>query len=113
MSVKKLIMDTLTPLGVPVEFLTREDDGTFPFLVFNVTETPVDFSDDEEEGTLYLVSINIFSKPDYNFEVLKLEIIKAMKAAGFIKKIIPATELMEKEQVYNQPMAFVYYAPTN
>lgn len=113
MNIKKKVMETLTPLGVPVEFLTREDDGTFPFLVFNITETPMDFSDDEEEGTLYLVAVNIFSKPDYNFEKLKIEIIQAMKEAGFIKKIIPATELMEKEQVYNQPMAFVYYAPTN
>lgn len=108
-SIKKRIMEALTPLGVPVEFLTRESDGTFPFIVFNVTETPVDFADDEEVATLYLVSVNIFSLPEYNFEALKLQIIESMKNAGFKKQLIPPCEFIEKEKVYNQPMAFTYY----
>ncbi|HAU85083.1 MAG TPA: hypothetical protein DCW90_06170 [Lachnospiraceae bacterium] len=109
MSVKRKVMEALLPLGVPVEFLTREDDGKFPFIVFNVSETPYDFADDEEEGTLSMISVNLFSKPEYNFENLKKEIIKAMKENGFIKNQIPATEWLEKEKVFNQPMAFVYY----
>lgn len=109
MSIKKRIMDALKPLNVPVEFLSREDDGIFPFIVFNVSETPCDFEDDEETGILYMVSVNIYSKADYNFEKLKLDIVKQMKEHGFKKNQIPATEWLDNEQLYNQPMAFVYY----
>ena len=103
-------MKTLSPLDVEVCFLEREDDGTFPFVVFNVSETPLYFSDDEEEVTFYMITINIFSKPEYNFESLKLEILKLMKDAGFRKTKIPNAEFLESENVYNQPMGFSYFS---
>lgn len=109
MDIKEKIMKTLTPVCPDVTFLSRVDDGTFPFLVFNVTETPVNYEDDEDNATLYLVAVNIYSKPDYNFESLKLGIINAMKDAGFKKQIVPSAEFLEKEMVYNQPLAFSIY----
>lgn len=108
MSVKARVMKTLSSLDVEVCYLEREDDGTFPFVVFNVAETPLSFSDDEEDMTLFLVTINIFSKPDYNFESLKNEIVKLMKDAGFRKTKIPNAEFLESENIYNQPMGFAY-----
>lgn len=113
MSIKKRVISALSPLGVPVAFLSRKDDGKFPFIVFNVSETPYDFSDDEEEGTLYMVSVNIFSKPDYNFEKLKKDIIKSMVDNGFVKGAIASTELIENDGdgIFNQPLGFVRYEP--
>lgn len=113
MSIKKKITTTLSVLGVPYAFLSRKDDGKFPFIVFNVSETPYDFSDDEEEGTLYMISINIFSKPDYNFEKLKKDIIEVMVDNGFVKGSIPNTEFIENDGdgIFNQPLGFVYYQP--
>ena len=110
MSIKAKVMKTLSPLDVEVCFLEREDDGTFPFVVFNVSETPLYFSDDEEEVTFYMITINIFSKPEYNFESLKLEILKLMKDAGFRKTKVPNAEFLESENVYNQPMGFSYFS---
>ena len=108
--IKSKIMETLSPLeGIDVCFLERDDDGVFPFIVYNVSEVPYSFSDDEEDITLYLVTINIFSKPDYNFEYLKLRIIELMKNNGFRKTEIPGAKFMEQENVYNQPMGFSYF----
>lgn len=109
MSVKAKVVETLSPLGVEVCFLERDDDGTFPFIVFNIAETPACFSDDNEEITLYMVTVNIFSKPDFNFENLKLQILDAMKNAGFRKTKVPNAEFMESENVYNQPIGFSYF----
>jgi len=107
MDVKSKVMNALSSLeGIDVCFLERSDDGTFPFIVYNVDEVPLYYSDDEEEMTLYLITINIFSKPDYNFENLKTKIVKLMKENGFKKTKIPAAEFMEQENVYNQPMGF-------
>lgn len=109
MSVKSKIMDTLSPLPVDVCFLEREDDGTFPFIVWNFSEHPLMYSDDEEDVVLYLITVNIFSKPDYNFEALKLQIKDLMEDAGFRRTKFPQAEYHEKENVYNQPMGFMYY----
>lgn len=109
MSVKAKIMKTLAPLELDVCYLERDNDGTFPFVVFNVAEIPLEYADDEEEVTMYMVTINIFSKPEYNFESVKLQILSLMKNAGFRKTQIPNAEFLEGEKVYNQPMGFVYY----
>lgn len=109
MSIRAKVMKALSNLGVEVCFLEREDDGKFPFIVYNISEAPLMFSDDEEEVTLYMVTINIFSKPDFNYESLKKEVVKRMKDAGFRKTKIPNAEFMEAENVYNQPMGFACY----
>ena len=109
MSIKSLIMQTLSPLGVDVCFLERSDDGTFPFIVYNISEMPVCFSDDDEEAILYLVTINIFSRPDYNYESLKNQVIDSMKSAGFKKTGVPDAEYLELQDVYNQPIGFSYF----
>lgn len=109
MSVKARVIKALSDLGVEVCFLEREDDGNFPFVVYNISESPLYFSDDEEEMTIYMVTINIFSKPNFNYEALKKEILVKMKEAGFRKTKIPDAEFMESENVYNQPMGFMTY----
>lgn len=109
MDIKEKVMSILQPICKDVSFLSREADNVFPFLVFNVTETPMDYADDTDNATLFLVAINIFSKPDYNFEAMKLNIIEQMVKAGFKKQIIPPAQFMEKEDVYNQPLAFSIY----
>ena len=109
MGIKEKVMTTLLQVTQDVTFLSRDDDGTFPFVVFNITEVPVNFEDDDDAATLFLVAVNIFSKPEYNFESMKIDIIKAMKDAGFKKQQIPPAEFLEKENVYNQPLAFSIY----
>lgn len=107
MSVKADVVEALSSLDVDVCFLERSDDGEFPFVVFNVSESPLAYADDEEDLTLFMVTINIFSKPDYNFESLKLKILQLMKNHGFTKTQIPNAEFLEAENVYNQPMGFM------
>lgn len=109
MSVKQKVNDVLNELDVESYFLEKDDNGVFPFVVFNISEKPLYFSDDEEEVTIYMITINIFSKPDYNFESLKMQIIQKMLDAGFRKTQIPNTEFFEAENVYNQPMGFSYF----
>lgn len=109
MSIKAKVVDALKSIDSEVYFLEKTDDGVFPFVVFNIAETPATFADDEEDITMYMVTINIFSKPDYNFESLKLQILSLMKDAGFKKTRIPNAEFLETENVYNQPMGFSYF----
>lgn len=109
MSIKARIMQALKDVGYSVSYLQKSDDGEFPFVVFNVGETPKDFSDDEEDSVVYLVTINIFSRPDFNYEGLKKDIVKKMKENGFKKGPIPNAVFLESENVYNQPMGFLYY----
>lgn len=107
MQIKKLIKDTLTPLGIPVAFLTRKDTNEFPFIVYNIYEKGNEFADDNEESIMYDIMITLFSKD--NFEILKDDTINLLLNAGFIKVDIPPTIYVEEIDVYNQPMNFRYY----
>lgn len=107
--IKSLIVGTLQPLGLPVSFGTAKDVGKYPFLVFNVTEVPCDFSDDEEEAILYMVALSVYCKAGIDFTDIQSEIIAMMKESGFKKEAIPPVQFIETENIYNQPLAFIYY----
>ncbi|EPY2286134.1 hypothetical protein ACXAT6_003393 [Clostridium sporogenes] len=86
MSINKLIIDTLQPLGIPVQFQTYEGKETTYITFFNYLEQGEKYSDDLEESTGFYYQVDIWSKG--NLEKLKKKTVKLLKNAGFIKRTI-------------------------
>lgn len=81
MSLNKLIMDTLTPLGVPVQFM-RYDSTADTYIVFlEYNQAPWLSADDEEKWTKHFFQVDLFSSGNYLTLVKKIK--KEMKQAGF------------------------------
>lgn len=81
MSLNKLIMDTLSPLGVPVAFANYNNtaDTYIVFVIYN--EAPEMSADDVEIITKYFIQMDVFSSG--NLINLVKEVKKRMKEAGF------------------------------
>lgn len=106
MNIKQKICSVLSKTGLPYAFV-QKGEGTFPFIVYNVSEDGEDFGDDKEAATSFDITINIFSKGD--FEDIKNLVIKDMLAEGFTKTSVPKCHFLEDVSVYNQPIFFNYY----
>lgn len=105
--IKKLVVDTLSPLGVPVSFATRKENS-FPFIIFSITsERGLYYEEDEESVTKYGITVTIFSKG--NYENIKNNVIRAMKENGFIRVNVPSVFYMEDIEVFSQPIEFSYF----
>lgn len=81
MSLNSLIIDTLSPIGVPVEFMVYTGTATtyITFQVYN--ENGTFFAGDEEEAIEYSVRVDVWSKGNFNPIV---EQVKArLKVVGF------------------------------
>lgn len=81
MSVNKLIIDTLLPLGVPVSFMDyNSNEGTYiVFLEYNQGSWLQ--ADDEEMYTKHFFQVDVFSSG--NYLTLVKNVKTAMKKAGF------------------------------
>lgn len=86
MSINKLIIDTLQPLGIPVQFQTYEGKETTYITFFNYLEQGEEYSDDIEEITGFYYQVDIWGKG--NLEKLKKDTVNLLKKAGFIKRTI-------------------------
>jgi hypothetical protein len=82
MTVNKVIMTTLTPLGFPVEFsvFTGAEKS---YITFNYSSSGADYADDEPQHERFLVQIHFFFPPDYNPLVAARGIKRALRGAGF------------------------------
>lgn len=81
MSLNKLIMDTLKPLGVPVSFMNYNNTAS-AYIVFNeYNQSPWLNADDEEKWTKHFYQVDIFSSG--NYLQLAKDLKKLMKEAGF------------------------------
>ncbi|MEG0908769.1 MAG: hypothetical protein RSH78_00200 [Bacilli bacterium] len=99
--IKKLVVDTLSPLGVPVSFATRKENN-FPFIIFSITsERGYNYEEDEETVTKYGVTVTIFSKGNYES--------KAMKEVGFTRTNVPGVFYMEDIEVFSQAIEFNFF----
>ena len=102
--INKFITNTLKPCGLSVYFSTRKENST-PCIVFNVVESPGEFSDDKEDLTEYTVLLNVYISSDRYVDTI--EIVKQlMAAAGFVKKQIPSAMWDETIGKFNQPMEY-------
>lgn len=81
MSLNKLILDTLKPLGIPVAFQTYTGQATTYITFFEVVQYSALSADDEEVKAGYNIQIDIWSKGDYTS--LAQQVKELMTAAGF------------------------------
>lgn len=106
MSINKLIVDTLNPLNVPVEFETYEgeDDPYITFFCYN--EQGEAFADDEEVATGLYMQVDVWSKG--NIEQLKTDVINLLKGVGFKRK--NGQDLYELDtKIYHKVLRFFYF----
>ncbi|MFB4258971.1 hypothetical protein ACE106_07395 [Shouchella clausii] len=81
MSLNQLIIDTLSPLGVPVSFARYNltADTYIVFVIYN--EAPRMMADDGEIITKYFVQMDVFSKGNY-LQLCK-DVKRLLKEKGF------------------------------
>jgi len=105
MNYKKLIMDTLASLTVPVEFQVYSGTAAtyITFLCYN--EQGEEWAEDAEIATGYYVQVDIWSKSDYT--TLEGQVKDALIVAGFSRT--SAQDLYEPEtKTYHKALRFVY-----
>lgn len=103
----KLVMKTLSPLKMPVFFIEQGEQNTYPQIVFNIKDTPWEFSDDEQDGCQYEINMSLLVKGDYL--QLKKEIERLMVNAGFKKGRGYYPEYSDQLECYIVPLRFYYY----
>ena len=92
MSISEKIKSALADISLPNYFITRANDKT-ECIVYNYTEKPCRSADNEEKATMYTVMLNLYCKS--NVENNKKEIINAMQKAGFMRKSVASTVVVE------------------
>lgn len=103
----KLIIETLSPLGLPIFFIEQGENNSYPQIVFNIRENPWTFSDDKEEGIRYDINMSLLSKGD--FLETKKQIENLMVEAGFIKGRNSYPEYVPSLECYAILLRFSYY----
>lgn len=81
MSLNKLIMDTLKPLGVPVAFLNYNQTASTYIVFSEYNQTSALNADNEEKNTKHFIQMDVFSSGDY-LDLVK-EVKTRMKQVGF------------------------------
>lgn len=104
---KKLVMDTLKPLGIPVRFQYYTGTETTYITFFEYAEPSEQFADDKETIRGHYIQIDIWSKTNYSD--LQKQIEKLLENAGFIRRS-PGPEIYEEEtKIFHKPLRYLYY----
>mgnify|MGYP001073043942 CR=1 FL=1 len=107
MSINKLIMDALKPLGYPVYPMSYNGASTTYITFFEYGENSALDADDTEQYTGHYVQVDIWTKDGYLYTNLVEQSKKALIDAGFIRR--SAIDLYESEtQVYHKAMRFYF-----
>lgn len=100
-----LIKNTLSPLGVPVEFQTYSGVAPVYITFFEYNQRSALNADDQEIKTAHSIQIDIWSKGDYT-ELTKM-VKEKLIAVGFRR--IMETEFYEPEvKIYQKTIRFNY-----
>ncbi|MBY6900383.1 hypothetical protein [Clostridium botulinum] len=107
MSINKLIIDALKSLNIPVNFQTYKGKEETYITFFCYNEQGECFADDTEIVTGLYMQVDIWSKR--NVEQLKIDTVKLLKKAGFIKRpSVP--DLYEPDTgIFHKCLRFFYY----
>ena len=92
MSISEKIKNALADISLQSYFITRANDKQ-ECIVYNYIEKPCRSADNEEKATLYTVMLNLYCKS--NVENNKKLIINAMQKAGFMRKAVASTVVVE------------------
>jgi hypothetical protein len=102
-SYKKLIKDTLAPLGIPVAFQSYSGDAKTYITYSCYLEQGEEWAEDEEIATGFYVQVDIWSKADYT--TLEGQVKIAMLSAGF--KRTSAQDFYENDtKTYHKALRF-------
>jgi hypothetical protein len=105
MSLNKLIIDTLKPIGVPVAFQTYSGTATTYITFFEYNQFSALNADDEEQQTAHFIQVDVWSKGDYTSIVQQVK--DRLKEAGFRRTT--ETDLYEPEtKIYHKVLRFSY-----
>lgn len=103
--INKLIIDTLKPLNIPVNFQKYTGTVSTYITFFNYLTQGEEFSDDQEIGTGHYIQVDVWSKGDYT--TLVEEVKRLLREAGFIRK--SEIDLYETDtQFYHKGLRFFY-----
>jgi hypothetical protein len=81
MNVNQLIIDTLSPLNVPVSFATYKNSAETYIVFLEYNQAPRLNADDEEILTKHFYQVDVFSSGNYT--QLVQDVKRLMKEAGF------------------------------
>lgn len=81
MNVNQLIIDTLSPLGIPVSRATYNNTAETYIVFVEYNQAPRMSADDEEYITKHFYQVDVFSSG--NFTLLVKDVKRLMKEAGF------------------------------
>lgn len=107
----KLIIDTLKPLNVPVEFQVY-NGSNIPYLTFFTIDDKGElYADNEEIATGYYIQIDVFSKGSYTELVKKIN--KLMKKSGFTRRPSGPEGYEDNTKLYHKPLRFFFCVENN
>ncbi len=104
--IKELIIDTLSPLKIPVSFQHYVGDEDTYITYFGYLEQTELSCDDEEKAIGHYIQVNIYSRKSYS--KLEKEVKKLMKAAGFIRKPSGFEYFEPETKIYQKSFRFFY-----
>lgn len=105
MNYKKLIIDTLTPLAIPVQFLSYSGNEEAYITFFCYNEQGECWAENKEIATGIYVQVDIWSKTDYT--ALEEQVKERMSAAGFSRTT--CSDYYEPDtKIYHKAMRFIY-----
>lgn len=105
MSLNKLIMETLKPLGVPVAFANYNQTADTYIVFIEYNQAPKLNADDKEIITKHFFQVDVFSKENYLQLVEELK--ERMKQAGFSRMF--ESEIYEEEmKMFRKILRFNY-----
>lgn len=105
MNVKKLIRDTLIPIGIPVSALSGNNSNDAYIIYNEFNQASALDSDDEEVSTKYFYQVDVFSKDD--FTDLLADVEARLKAAGF-KRMYSSETYDEEAEKFRKILRFSY-----
>jgi hypothetical protein len=105
MSLNSLIIDTLAPTDVPVDFLKYKGTATTYITFFEYNQQGAVFGDDEELKTRHSLQVDVWSKGNYLTLVEHAKTL--LKGIGFTRNF--ETEFFEDDtQIFHKVMRFYY-----
>lgn len=106
MSINKLVISTLKPLNIPVEFQNYNGSNDTYITFFTYLEKGESYSDDLEDTTGFYVQIDLWSKG--NLEKLKTDTVNLLKANGFAKRTIHDAPYEPDTGIFHKVLRFFY-----
>lgn len=106
MSLNSLIINTLEPTGVPVEFQDYSGSANTYITFFEYNQMSALNADDEEKKTSHSIQVDVWSKG--NYLALVKQVKQLMNQAGFRRNY--ETEFYEKEtKIFHKVLRFSYF----